>query len=81
MASGANTIDLPRRSVAKAVSWRLTGTIDTILVSWFVTGTVTLALSIGGLEILTKTLLYYLHERTWNRVRFGRKIVETDYQI
>lgn len=50
---------------AKAVSWRLVGTIDTFLVSWFVTGQPTIALTISGVEFFTKILLFYLHERAW----------------
>ncbi len=69
------------RSLAKAVSWRATGTLDTIAVSFVITGRIKLALSIGGVELLTKTCLYYLHERVWNRVRFGRVEVREDYEI
>jgi len=70
------------RSVAKSVSWRTIGTIDTIIISFFITGKVGLALSIGGVEVFTKMTLYYFHERTWNRINFGRiKKSDTDYQI
>ena len=60
------------RSVAKAVSWRLTGTLDTFIVSLFITGRFTLAGSIAATEFLTKIALYYGHERTWSLVRWGR---------
>jgi len=60
------------RSVAKAISWRVTGTVDTFLVAWLITGKVLLAISIGGLEIITKLCLYYIHERAWNKSNFGR---------
>lgn len=66
-----------RRSLLKAVSWRATGTVDTILVSLLVTGRLKLAVSIGCIELFTKIVLYYLHERVWNRIGFGRE----DYQI
>lgn len=70
------------RSVLKAVSWRTLGTIDTIVISYFVTGNVVMAISIGSIEVLTKMLLYYLHERAWDKTDFGRiKVVENDYQI
>lgn len=75
------TIDKPARSFAKAVSWRLTGTVDTVVISYFVTGRLTLAVSIGAVELVTKTCLYYLHERVWNRVGFGRGTPDTDYDI
>jgi len=75
-------IEKPYRSVAKAVSWRITGTIDTILVSWLITRQLTLALSIGVVEVFTKLLLYYFHERAWNKIKFGRIVPEVpEYQI
>ncbi len=61
----------PIRSLAKAISWRITGSLDTILLSWLFTQNVNTALSIGLAEVLTKTLLYYGHERVWSRVRLG----------
>lgn len=69
------------RSLAKAVSWRATGTLDTIVVSFIITGRVKVALSIGGFELVTKTILYYLHERVWNRVSFGKVKARQDYEI
>lgn len=68
------------RSIVKSLSWRATGTLDTIVVSYFVTGKIKLALSIGLVELFTKIGLYYLHERVWNRIPFGR-IKEKDYEI
>lgn len=68
------------RSVVKALSWRATGTIDTIVVSYFVTGKVKLALSIGFVELFTKIGLYYVHERVWNKISFG-KDKSKDYEI
>jgi uncharacterized membrane protein len=67
------------RSIAKAVSWRITGTLDTILISWIITRKFELAISIGLVEVFTKMVLYYLHERAWNRVKAGR--FDPDYQI
>ncbi len=70
------------RSIAKSVSWRTIGTIDTIVISIFITGKLDLALAIGGIEVFTKMALYYFHERTWNRIKFGRiKNTGSDYQI
>ena len=54
-------------SAAKAVSWRIVGTLDTMVISWLVTGKLTLALSIGGMEVISKMVLYYLHERACER--------------
>lgn len=69
------------RSLFKAVSWRVTGTIDTIVVSYFVTGKIGLALSIGFVELFTKIGLYYAHERVWNRISLGREQPGKDYEI
>lgn len=70
------------RSIVKAISWRTVGTIDTMIVSFFITGNLIMAVSIGSVEVMTKMALYYLHERAWNKTNFGRiKVVENDYQI
>jgi uncharacterized membrane protein len=74
-------VDAPHRSLAKAISWRLTGTIDTIVVSLVVTRHLGVALSIGSIELFTKLTLYYFHERLWNRLAFGRAKLKDDYQI
>jgi uncharacterized membrane protein len=75
---GGDTLlrDSKLRSLLKAVSWRVVGTVDTILVSYFWTGDTTKALVIGGTDVLTKIFLYYLHERAWARIPLGtiRKI-------
>jgi uncharacterized membrane protein len=60
------------RSFVKGVSWRVTGTIDTMVVAYFVTGNISNAVKIGLTEVLTKIFLYYLHERLWNVIKFGR---------
>lgn len=61
-----------KRSIAKAISWRITGTLDTFIISWLITGELTLAGAIAFTEIVTKVVLYWFHERIWNRVRWGR---------
>ena len=72
----------PYRSVAKTISWRTVGTLDTIIISYFITGNLVMAASIGSIEVITKMILYYFHERAWNRLKFGTvKQAENDYQI
>ena len=66
------TSEKPLRSIVKSISWRLIGTLDTILISWIVTGQVKLALSIGVVELFTKMLLYFFHERIWNKINWGK---------
>ena len=61
----------PVRSLVKAISWRVTGSLDTVLLSWLFTQSVNTALAIGLTEVITKTFLYYMHERIWSRVRLG----------
>ncbi|MDA0944811.1 MAG: DUF2061 domain-containing protein [bacterium] len=71
--------DTHRRSLAKSFSWRITATLVTTLISWYITGTWAMALSIGSIEFLSKILLYYGHERLWALISFGKKTY--DYQI
>lgn len=59
--------DKPLKSLLKTVSWRVVGTLDTITISYIVTGELTSALSIGSIEVVTKMILYYFHERIWSR--------------
>lgn len=61
------------RSLAKAVSWRLTGTADTFILSWLITGEVKLASTIALSEVFTKVALYWVHERVWNKISLGKR--------
>jgi uncharacterized membrane protein len=61
------------RSVFKAISWRTLGTLDTFALSWLLTGRVQIAGSIAALEIFTKIAWYYLHERVWAAIAWGRR--------
>ena len=65
--------DTHTRSVLKAISWRTLGTLDTFAISWFMTGKVEIAGSIAGLEIITKIIWYYLHERVWAVTAWGTR--------
>lgn len=58
------------RHIAKAVTWRFVGTIDTIILSWIISGSPLTGLKIGFAEVATKMLLYYFHERVWFKIRF-----------
>jgi len=62
----------PLRSIAKALSWRIVGTLDTLVVSYFVTGKIVLAASIATVDFLTKLVLYFFHERIWNKIKWGK---------
>ena len=63
----------PIRSIVKAMSWRIIGTIDTMIISWFITGQLTMALTIGSIEVITKMVLYYGHERIWNLIKWRKE--------
>ena len=60
------------RSLVKAITWRLTGSLDTFIISWIITGHVGLASGIAVTELVTKVFLYWAHERIWNRIGWGR---------
>jgi uncharacterized membrane protein len=63
-----------KRHIAKSVTWRIIGTLDTILLSWFITGSLKWGVTIGGVELFTKMVLYYFHERAWYKFStFGIK--------
>ena len=60
------------RSIIKAVSWRLTGSMDTLVISFLITRQLKWAFTISGVELFTKVFLYYVHERVWNKIPLGR---------
>ena len=62
-----------KRHILKTITWRIIGTIDTIILGWVISGDPTIGLSIGGLELVSKMALYYLHERVWYKINFGIK--------
>ncbi|MBI1213141.1 MAG: DUF2061 domain-containing protein [Alphaproteobacteria bacterium] len=64
------------RSLAKTFSWRALASVDTFILGLIITGSMTFAGSIATLEVLTKLILYYLHERAWARVAWGVKPAE-----
>jgi uncharacterized membrane protein len=65
--------ETPVRSLAKAISWRITGTVDTFIISWLITGQLLLASGIAFTEIMTKIFLFWAHERIWNKINWERK--------
>lgn len=76
-----------KRNLAKTISWRLVGSVDTALLGWLVTGKLSTGATIGITELFTKLLLYYFHERVWQNIRFGmltrlqkRRMVQSEVQ-
>ncbi len=64
--------DTKIRSIIKTVSWRVTGSTATFLIAWFIGGDLAVAGSIAMVQIMANTVLYYVHEPTWNLVAWGR---------
>ena len=60
-----------KRHVAKTITWRIIGTLDTMLIGWLITGDIHYGLKIGGIEVITKMILYYFHERMWFKINLG----------
>lgn len=61
------------RHLAKTITWRIVGTIDTMILSSLITGSIKIGLAIGGVEVITKMILYFFHERAWYKWgRLGR---------
>jgi uncharacterized membrane protein len=61
-----------KRSLLKTISWRVVGTIATVIISYIITGAMTLAFSIGLIELVSKLILYFFHERAWNKIKWGK---------
>ena len=59
------------RSIAKALTYRITGTLTTMIVTFAVTGELAVAMAVGSVEPVVKITVYYLHERAWQRVPIG----------
>ena len=71
----------PNGVALKVISWRTTATLTTMLISFFITGNIDMALKIGVFEVVAKIALQYFHERVWTKVTFGLQAVSKDYQI
>ncbi|MDA3862225.1 MAG: adenylyl-sulfate kinase [Melioribacteraceae bacterium] len=64
------------RSIVKTISWRVLATATTIALVYVFIGDVSVALSVGGIEVFLKMLIYFLHERGWDKIKFGRKEIK-----
>jgi uncharacterized membrane protein len=60
------------RSIVKTVTWRLTGSGATFLISYIMTGNLSIAGTIAVVQMTSNTVLYYIHERIWNRLKWGK---------
>lgn len=66
-------MDTARRSLVKTISWRLTGSGATFLISYLIAGDFAIAGTIAMIQLMSNTVLYFLHERIWNKIRWGRQ--------
>lgn len=62
-----------KRHIAKTLTWRIIGTIDTMVLGWLVSGDPIIGLTIGSFEVVTKMVLYFIHERVWYKYDYGVK--------
>lgn len=60
-----------KRHFFKTITWRIIGTLDTILIGWIISGDPLIGLKIGSIEVITKMVLYFIHERVWYKIPFG----------
>jgi len=67
-----NPSDTHVRSLVKAISWRIIGTLETFLISWIITGKIGMAGGIAGVQAIISTILYWYHERIWLKVKWGK---------
>lgn len=65
------TVVSRKRHILKTITWRIVGTLDTMILAWVITGSPMTGVKVGGAEVITKMVLYYLHERAWYRSKFG----------
>ena len=64
--------DTTRRSLVKTISWRITGSSATFLIAYLISGNISIAGTIAVIQLPANTILYYIHERVWNKIRWGQ---------
>ena len=65
-------MDTVVRSIAKTLSWRLTGTFCTFLISFIILGDIATSSTIALIQLIFNTIMFYIHERIWNIIKWGR---------
>lgn len=71
LAKDGRILESHKRHIAKTITWRIVGTMDTMLLAWIISGDPLIGLKVGLTEVVTKMLLYYFHERVWYRINYG----------
>ena len=69
------------RSIVKAISYRILGSATTALIFYTLTGKVSLSLGAGALDMVLKIGVYFVHERIWNHINYGRSTKAPEYEI
>jgi uncharacterized membrane protein len=80
MSSGA-TFETNRRSIVKSISWRFFAAVITSLVVFFMTGKMEFAAKVGMIDTAIKLVVYFAHERIWNKINYGRVPAAPDYEV
>ncbi|WP_417195757.1 DUF2061 domain-containing protein [Bizionia sp.] len=75
---GGVTLESRKRHLFKTITWRIVGTLDTMTLAWIISGNPLAAVQIGLAEVVTKMILYYLHERIWYRLNYGLSTRQND---
>ena len=65
--------DTNKRSLIKTVTWRVTGSSATFLIAYIMTGNFAIAGVIGIVQLISNSILYFIHERVWNQIKWGKK--------
>ena len=65
-------LETQKRSIAKSISWRIVASLTTIIIVFIFTKNIIISFSIGFLEVISKIIIYYYHERMWNKIRWGK---------
>jgi len=66
-------MDEYKRSIIKSITWRFLGSVINVILFFIVTGNIVGSLSLGLVDLLVKSMLYILHERIWNKIKWGKK--------
>ena len=71
LSKDGKVLESHKRHIVKSISWRFFGSLDTMLLAWLISGNPLIGFKIASFEVITKIILYYLHERVWYKSRFG----------
>ena len=71
LSKDGKVLESRKRHIVKAITWRIIGTVDTMILAWVISGNPLFGLKIGFAEVVTKMLLYYVHERIWYKFNYG----------